>query len=196
MSYLFQSLLEDEQERQSQRRTTTTSCSLSATKVISDDDVKGVLQLETIPIGLNCPNATKRILGSPSLSLTSTLHCCLITIPSNSQLRSREARGVEIYYVLDGSSVLCRDCEEDVRIRKGDTFIVNPFVQRHVINKGRNDLVFLRVSDGGSECDDDEFDVVVKLAMARRRTADLVLEAFSMLSDRTGGNACSSDTTL
>ena len=78
--------------------------------------------------------------------------------------------------------MLCRDGEEDVQIHRGDTFAINLFVQRHIINKRRNELIFFRVSNGGSECDDNEYDVVVKLDKARRRTVDLFLEGFSAFS--------------
>eukprot|EP00816_Leptocylindrus_hargravesii_P009127 CAMPEP_0196810396 /NCGR_PEP_ID=MMETSP1362-20130617/10225_1 /TAXON_ID=163516 /ORGANISM="Leptocylindrus danicus, Strain CCMP1856" /LENGTH=279 /DNA_ID=CAMNT_0042185377 /DNA_START=160 /DNA_END=999 /DNA_ORIENTATION=- len=181
MSYLFQLSLDDNEHDGTEANN---SLSMTKAAIADHNQVTEALQLKATPIGaLNCPDATKRILGSPSISLTSTLHCCLITLPSYSRLRSQEARGVEIYYILDGSSVLCRAGEEDVQIHRGDTFTVNPFVQRHIINKGRNELVFFRVSDGGSECDDDEYDFVVKLDNARRRTVDLILEGFSAFSN-------------
>jgi len=91
-------------------------------------------------------NATMRILACPKMpsALTSSLYVLMITLPFGSKMEMREAKGVEIYYVLQGRGKLfqmvkynfSRDEEDESdqqyeehvsTINSGKTFLVNPW---------------------------------------------------------------------
>ena len=49
---------------------------------------------------------TLRILASPNIALTSSLYVGYITLPPHSKMMARPSKGVEVYYVLQGTGVL------------------------------------------------------------------------------------------
>ena len=89
-------------------------------------------------------DATLKVLISPrsGFAMTSSLYVVILTIPNKCQMSQREAKGAELYYVLQGNgflykkkkNILSKKNVDDrdngnvcVQIKSGDTFIVNPW---------------------------------------------------------------------
>jgi len=101
-----------------------------------------------------------QVLVDPNNSLTSTLHSVMITLKPGKCMKPMKAKGVELYYILAGAGNLSRNGDEGSRMVVGDVVTVNPWTLRFMSNQGREDLVFLRVSDSGNDCNQPGFDVV------------------------------------
>lgn len=145
--------------------------------------VKEFVKLVSIQIGTTCRGAIKRIISSPSTSLSSTLHVSVISLPPNSQMRIQESQGLEVYLVMDGSGILNVD-GESARLYPSCTFTIDPYKKRCLVNKGKSDFVFIRISDGGSIYDNSNYDVASTLPKSkRRRTIDMFLEGFNAISN-------------
>ena len=149
--------------------------------------VREFAKVMTVQMGMACREASKRIISSPSTSLSSTLHVSVLSLPPNSQMQMQETQGLEVYLVMDGSGLLSVD-GESVRIFRSCTFSIDPYKRRHLVNKGKQDLVFVRISDGGTKYDDTNFDLVTPLPKSkRRRTIDMFLEGFNTISNCASG---------
>jgi len=108
-------------------------------------------------------DATLRTISSPMCSLTSSLHTVVICLPGGSQMRSRESKGLEIYYILEGSGYFMRDNCDEMKVSKGEVFSINPFTVRCLKNKQNENLIFIRASDNGEEyCSEVNYDAVIK----------------------------------
>ena len=146
-------------------------------------EVIDILELVAKPMGTECKGAFKRTITSPSTALSSTLHISMISLPSYSQTKQQEAKGLEVYVVMDGNGLVYQN-EESAQVHSGKSFTINPYSTFCIVNKSRHELTYLRISDGGESYDNDEFDIASKIISSkkRRKTLDLLLDGLSKLS--------------
>eukprot|EP00957_Ditylum_brightwellii_P119471 9115061-Ditylum_brightwellii.AAC.1 len=108
------------------------------------------------PIG---GEAIMRIIADPDTTLTSSLHIGLITLLPGTKMRPRESKGVEVYYILQGTGTLWSDGNDDYCMSNGDVVVVNPWSVRYMSNKGWEVLSFLRIADGGTAYKEEGYDI-------------------------------------
>lgn len=125
------------------------------------------------PISVKCiesrcigENSLIQILVDPNTSLTSSLHSVRITLKSGTCMLPMMAKGVELYYILGGEGMLSRNGGEGNRMVTGDVITINPWTLRSMSNVGLDDLVFLRISDAGNNCNDKVFDIAGNIDQA------------------------------
>lgn len=141
--------------------------------------------LRTIPIGDDtCPSgATKQILCSPSSDRTSTIHAVLLSIPPKCTMNFEKARGLEVYFVLEGNGSIRVNTgteEKTEKIIANDSFVINPFTKRCLFNQGWRCLRVIRITDGGNTYEDTNLDITSKIpsSLTRRKTIDTFIGNF------------------
>mmetsp|Transcript_5944 Transcript_5944/g.8741 ORF Transcript_5944/g.8741 Transcript_5944/m.8741 type:complete len:246 (-) Transcript_5944:107-844(-) len=105
-------------------------------------------------------------------SLSRTMHCYRITLAADSCLQIREAKTVELYYVLKGTGIVLLGDENTVEryLYPNDYIIINESIRkRSVLNRGnKEDLVFLRIADYNSAIyDREDFEKAAPIATHR-----------------------------
>eukprot|EP00591_Stephanopyxis_turris_P015662 CAMPEP_0195532738 /NCGR_PEP_ID=MMETSP0794_2-20130614/38967_1 /TAXON_ID=515487 /ORGANISM="Stephanopyxis turris, Strain CCMP 815" /LENGTH=244 /DNA_ID=CAMNT_0040665073 /DNA_START=250 /DNA_END=984 /DNA_ORIENTATION=+ len=154
-------------------------------KPIPATQIKGIPLDHNVDSSSSC-GATMRIIASPDIALTSSLHGVHFTLPPKTRTRPREAKGVEIYYVLHGSGVLMRDGGvvdgDSSAVCSGDVTVVNPWSVRWIENKStRENLTFLRVADGGNHYSEEGYDAVVMTSSSTTTTMDRVMDGIKSM---------------
>eukprot|EP00554_Chaetoceros_debilis_P012003 CAMPEP_0194116278 /NCGR_PEP_ID=MMETSP0150-20130528/26445_1 /TAXON_ID=122233 /ORGANISM="Chaetoceros debilis, Strain MM31A-1" /LENGTH=137 /DNA_ID=CAMNT_0038806959 /DNA_START=377 /DNA_END=790 /DNA_ORIENTATION=+ len=100
------------------------------------------------------------------------MHCYRITLAADSCLQIREAKTVELYYVLKGTGIVLLGDENTVEryLYPNDYIIINESIRkRSVLNRGnKEDLVFLRIADYNSAIyDREDFEKAAPIATHR-----------------------------
>mmetsp|Transcript_105866 Transcript_105866/g.215862 ORF Transcript_105866/g.215862 Transcript_105866/m.215862 type:complete len:292 (+) Transcript_105866:141-1016(+) len=96
----------------------------------------------------DCICGTHLELVSPDWVLSSNLYCDIVTLPPGTELLSRNADGVEFFYVIKGAGTYVDKDGEKHHISADYGFIVDPECPRGFLVGGRkNDLVLLRATD-------------------------------------------------
>lgn len=84
-----------------------------------------IMDIATKSIGEH--GAGLRSLVSPNTAATSTLVCSALSLPPGSQMAPRQAVGVELYYVVQGTGILAKENNEEVSIARGEAILVDPW---------------------------------------------------------------------
>jgi len=106
--------------------------------------------------------STSQLLASPETCLTSTMHASLLTITPQTKTMPREAKGAEIYFVVQGKgNFIVSGHEPGHSVSVKDVIIINPWSVRAIQNSAMTEnLVLIRVADAGSEYDEEGYDAV------------------------------------
>jgi mannose-6-phosphate isomerase-like protein (cupin superfamily) len=94
-----------------------------------------------------------RLLLSPNVAATPSLHVSLVSLQPDCEIPSQKAIGVEFYYVVSGTGSFSQQgVVETTPLRKGDCFVVDVGNMRWISSKGAKDeLLLLRATDGGNQ---------------------------------------------
>jgi len=85
---------------------------------------------------------------SPDWAMSSNLYCDVLTLPPGTELVSRDAEGVEFYYVVKGDGIYVDRNGEEHQISAEYGFIVDPECNRGFLVGGKTEgLVLLRATD-------------------------------------------------
>jgi len=87
-------------------------------------------------------------LVSPDWAMSSNLYCEILTLPPGTELVSKEAEGVEFYYVLKGEGMYVDKNGENHQISADYGFMVDPECNRGFLVEGKKEgLELLRATD-------------------------------------------------
>lgn len=84
-------------------------------------------------------------------SLTPNLSCSKITLRKDTRIASQKSKGVEIYYVLQGTADFIVNNEKETSVASAGSIVLNPWTVRSIANDTKDDLIMLRITDAGDE---------------------------------------------
>jgi len=101
-----------------------------------------------------------RTMVTPKNSRTADMHVSLLTLGPKTEMTTAKAHGVEFYYILQGTCTLSVQEQDDIQLNKGEFIVLDPWVIRSIANRGYNEVLVLRTTDGGSHYDKEGYDKV------------------------------------
>lgn len=91
-----------------------------------------------------------KLVLSPDTAATGSLNVSLLSVKPGCEIPPSRSAGVEFYYIVSGSGSFSQQGVVETKpVQEGDCVVVGAFNMRWMSNKGRDDLVLLRATDGG-----------------------------------------------